>query len=85
MWRLDVRFGPIADIALPALTKRPPTEAASESGRKVRVLASVAMGQEQTLRHSGSPACRKPSDHLAKSSGRRIGNQFLRLDTRSAG
>src|SRR5262245_42558516 len=40
---------------------------------------------EQIGRHSGKPALRRLSDHLAKSSGRRIGSQFARLDTFSPG
>jgi uncharacterized protein YbjT (DUF2867 family) len=31
-------------------------------------------------RHCGSPAFRKPSANVAKSSGRRIGSQFARLE-----
>src|SRR2546421_1236595 len=58
-------------------------------------MTSVAKGHEwkfsffgpnkTMLYYSGNPALRRPSAQLAKCSGRRIGNQFLRLDMHSAG
>src|SRR5262249_58808536 len=44
-----------------------------------------ALNSENRAPHSSSPAFRNPSAKVARSSGRRIGSQSARLETRSVG
>jgi len=48
-------------------------------------ITGTAYGSRVRTRHSGRPAFRMPSSHLAKSSARRVGKKSLRLDMRKVG
>ena len=72
----DVCFVPKAERHLPAA-----------GGQAVRDIIA-ASGDETQRRdggHSGSPALRRPSSYLARSSGRRKGKRSFTLETRNPG
>jgi hypothetical protein len=55
-------------------------------GQLPGTVPSCAIGEDQSCRsHSGNPASRSPSANRARSSGRWIGSQSLRLEARSDG